>query len=244
MARILKEEEYNAKRNKILDFAQRLVYSKGYAHITIQDILDGLKISRGALYHYFDSKDALLEALVDRMGLAAVEGFLPILQNPHLTAIQKFRRYFEASVQWKSAGKAVILGMLRNWYANDNTNIRQKMSVRSIKGTASMLEPMIRQGMEEGVFSTRYPEQVAETIAGIAYGMGDSIVGLMISSESDQSSLQKIGVLLEAYFDTIERILGAPAGLLKAFDAQVFEEWLEVSQPEPESNENNQHGER
>lgn len=56
MARIVKEEAYNAKRNEILDIALSLVYSKGYEQMTIQDILDGLHISRGALYHYFDSK--------------------------------------------------------------------------------------------------------------------------------------------------------------------------------------------
>jgi AcrR family transcriptional regulator len=232
MARILKEAEYNAKRNEILDYALGLVYSKGYARMTIQDILDGLQISRGALYHYFDSKEALLEALVNRMGRTAVDAFLPILQDKHLTAIQKFRRYFEASAQWKSAGKAVILGMLRTWYTDDNTIVRQKMSAQSIKGTASILEPIIRQGMQEGVFSTRYPEQVAETIAGIAYGMADSMVGLMIADETAPVTLQKLETLLEAYFDTVERILGAPAGSLKAFDASAFEEWLEVAYPE------------
>jgi hypothetical protein len=60
------------------------------------------------------------------------------------------------------------------------------------------------------------------------------MVGLMISSEPGQATLQKIETLLEAYFDTIERILGAPAGSLKVFDAQVFKEWLELSQPELE----------
>jgi 5,10-methenyltetrahydromethanopterin hydrogenase len=83
--------------------------------------------------------------------------------------------------------------------------------------------------MQEGVFSTRYPEQVAETIAGIAYGMADSMVGLMIADETTPVTLQKLETLLEAYFDTVERILGAPAGSLKAFDASAFEEWLEVA---------------
>jgi TetR/AcrR family transcriptional repressor of nem operon len=163
------------------------------------------------------------------MGRTAVDAFLPSLQDKHLTAIQKFRRYFEASAQWKSAGKAVILGMLRTWYSDDNTIVRQKMSAQSIKGTASILEPIIRQGMQEGVFSTRYPEQVAETIAGITYGMADSMVGLMIADETAPVTLQKLETLLEAYFDTVERILGAPAGTLKAFDASAFEEWLEVA---------------
>jgi AcrR family transcriptional regulator len=233
MARILREEEYNAKRNEILDFTLGLVYSNGYAHMTIQDILEGLQISRGALYHYFDSKEALMEALIDRMGKTAVEGFLPILQDSQMTAIQKFHRYFEASIQWKSAGKTVILGMLRTWYTDDNTFIRQKMNARSIQGTARIFEPIIRQGMQEGVFNTRYPEQVAETIAGIAYGMADSMVGLILAPEPGQITLPKIEALLEAYFDTLERILGAPAGSLKAFDAHAFEEWLEVAEPEP-----------
>ena len=56
MARILKEEEHTAKRNEILDAALQLVYSKGYEKMTIQDILDQLQISKGAFYHYFDSK--------------------------------------------------------------------------------------------------------------------------------------------------------------------------------------------
>ena len=47
MARTVNEGEYNAKRGEILDVALRLVYSKGYQEMSIQDILDGLGISRG-----------------------------------------------------------------------------------------------------------------------------------------------------------------------------------------------------
>ena len=65
MARIVKEEEYVEKRNEILAVAQRLVYTKGYEQMTIQDMLDELQISKGAFYHYFGSKQALLEALIE-----------------------------------------------------------------------------------------------------------------------------------------------------------------------------------
>ena len=40
MARIVKEAEYAGKRNEILDAAQRLIYTKGYEQMTVQDILD------------------------------------------------------------------------------------------------------------------------------------------------------------------------------------------------------------
>jgi hypothetical protein len=48
MSRTVNEEAYDAKRNEILDFAQALIYSKGHERMTIQDLLDGLRISRGA----------------------------------------------------------------------------------------------------------------------------------------------------------------------------------------------------
>ena len=152
MARIVKEAEYTARRNEILNAAQNLIYSKGYEQMTIQDILDGLHISRGALYHYFDSKQALLEALIDRMGKEAVQTFLPYVMDPELTAIEKLNRYFEASVRWKTAQKELILNLLHIWYSNDNAFIRQKMTTESLKVSAGLVfEPILRQGIEEEV---------------------------------------------------------------------------------------------
>lgn len=49
MARIVKEKAYAVKRNEILEAAQRLVYTKGYEQMTIQDILDSLQISKGGV---------------------------------------------------------------------------------------------------------------------------------------------------------------------------------------------------
>jgi len=68
MARVVKDLKNAARRKDILDVAQRLVVeTKGYEGMSIQDVLDELKISKGAFYHYFDSKGDLLEALIERM---------------------------------------------------------------------------------------------------------------------------------------------------------------------------------
>ena len=236
MARILKENEYNAKRNEILDVALSLVYSKGYQHMTIQDILDGHHISRGAFYHYFDSKQALLVALVDRMSTHAQQTLLPILEDPHLTAVQKFRRYFEASASWKSGQKELIISLLRIWYTDENALIRQKMTGGSIRQMARFFEPIIRQGIDEKVFNTPYPAEVAEIVAGVAVSLTDSITALLLSPRPHPSAIQKSELIMGAYFGTIERILGAPAGSLKVFGAEAFEGWLVDSQSEPVSN--------
>jgi AcrR family transcriptional regulator len=230
MARTVKEEEYNAKRSEILDVALRLVYSKGYQEMSIQDILDGLGISRGAFYHYFDSKQALLKALVERMGRVAEQILLPVVQDPHLNAIQKFRRYFEASARWKDAQKTLIVSLLRMWYTDENAMVRQKMTAESLHYSGRLLAPMIRQGIDEGVFTTPYPEQVAEIVAGVGLTVSDSIIGLLLTPQPGPETRQKLDLTLAAYIDTVERILGAPAGAFKDFEVEPATDWFDEMQ--------------
>src|SRR2546430_8516671 len=116
MARIVKEEAYAVKRNEILDVAQRLVYTKGYEQMTIQDILDGLQISKGAFYHYFDSKQALLEAIIERMQHEVEQILLPIVHDRELPALEKLHRFFATVSSWKTARKDFFLALLRVWY--------------------------------------------------------------------------------------------------------------------------------
>ena len=67
MARTLNPAAHAVRRDAFVDAAQRLIQAKGYEEMSIQDVLDELGASRGAFYHYFDSKAALLEAVVERM---------------------------------------------------------------------------------------------------------------------------------------------------------------------------------
>ena len=230
MARIVKEDEYNAKRKEILDSALKLIYSKGYEKMSIQDILDDLQISKGSLYHYFESKQAMLEALVERTGKEAAQNLLLIVEDPNLTALQKFRRYFELSLSWKTKQKDLILNLLSVWYSAENAIIRQKMASLTLKQTPKFFEPIIRQGMEEKVFTTRFPEQVAVIITGMALNLADTITVLWLSPNSDSSHFDKLEMLWDAYFDSIERILGAPAGSLKVFGAEAFQDWFREEQ--------------
>jgi TetR/AcrR family transcriptional regulator, transcriptional repressor for nem operon len=226
MARVAKPEEKAQKRSEILDAAQKLIYSKGYERMAIQDILDELQISKGAFYHYFDSKQAVLEALVERMSQAAAHGVLPIVQDSKLSALEKFRGYFTASLAWKSHHRPLIMSLLRMWYSDENVRIRQRMASQSLDYMARLLTPVIRQGVAEKVFTTRFPEQVAVIIAGSALSQSDSMVKQMFSVPVDAALLQQVDTMLEAYVDSIERILGAPAGSLQVFKKGAFREWF------------------
>ena len=54
-----------ATRRRIIATAKALLAKSGYEGMSIEDILERCKISRGAFYHHFDSKEALFEAVLE-----------------------------------------------------------------------------------------------------------------------------------------------------------------------------------
>jgi AcrR family transcriptional regulator len=225
MARIVKE--HAVRRNEILDVAQRLVYTKGYEQMTIQDILDDLQISKGAFYHYFDSKQALLEALIERMLDQGIQLILPIVQNPHLPALEKLQSYFATIVRWRTAQKTFFLSLLRVWYNDDNAIVRQKMrSTIVIKGITSLLTGIIRQGIQEGVFTTSYPDQMGEVIVSLGFDFQETLGWQILSFDPERDDVLPIERTVAVYTDAIERVLGAPKDSLQFIDTETLKEWL------------------
>lgn len=52
----------------ILDVATHLFVEKGYDATSLQDIINETKLSKGAIYHHFSSKEEIFEAIFHRIG--------------------------------------------------------------------------------------------------------------------------------------------------------------------------------
>src|SRR4030081_1718518 len=105
MPRTVNVEVHKVRRDAFLDAAQRLIQTKGYEQMSIQDVLDELETSRGALYHYFDSKQSLLDGVVDRFADAAMSAVAPVLADPHLPALRKLERVLGGIGSFKAEQK-------------------------------------------------------------------------------------------------------------------------------------------
>jgi len=226
MARIVKEQEYAARRDAILDVAQRLVYTKGYEQMAIQDILNELQISKGAFFHYFNSKQLLLEAIIERMRDGVEQLITPIVHDPHLPALEKLQLFFAAILRWKTERKDFLLALLRVWYADDNAIIRQKLYTAGRKRIAPLLTEIIEQGVKEGVLTTAYPDMVSEVVLSIGRDMGEKLGLLVITFRSEDEDLEYIERTIATYTDALERVLGAPEDSLQVVDIEILKEWL------------------
>ena len=225
MTRSVKPEAYAEKRNAILDVAARYITTRGYEQMTTQDILEALQISRGAFYHYFESKQALLMALVERIGEQAEQLVLPIASSREMSAQDKLLHVFAVLNQYKQANLDLIFGFMRVWYADENALFRHKLYQARLKRLAPLFSQIIQQGVAEGVFTTPYPDHAARTILSLLEDLGYATVELLFAQEGEHPDISRLIQMGEATADALERVLGmSPGGLWQSW-SEDFARW-------------------
>lgn len=237
MPRVIKPEEHQQKHDEILDVAQRLVYTIGYEQMSIQNIIQELGISKGAFYHYFDSKQALLEAMVDRI-MAEMEKFLiPIVNDPQIPALEKIERFFDSAARWKSARKEFLTSLLKTWYADENAIVRQKLTAASTRWLTPFLVQIFNQGVDEGVFDIEFCDQTARACITIMTSLGEDIAAGLLNMRPDDTLERQMEALKDmeksilAYRVAIERVLGAPRDSITLFNLDLLREWVLTVDP-------------
>jgi AcrR family transcriptional regulator len=196
--------------------------------MTIQDILEQLQISKGAFYHYFDSKVDVLEAVVQRMAAEQVEPvFLSIVQDPNMSALEKLRHYFTMSTRWKTSQRAFVTELVKIWYSDENALARQKMLARTMEHLGPFFTHIVKQGVQEGVFTTPYPEVTSQVIINMIYDLAYHSGQMFISDEGKNGdNWQQIYELYRAYSDVLERVLGAPKDSIQLMTAEALKIWF------------------
>jgi AcrR family transcriptional regulator len=229
MARTVKLDEREAKRTEILDAAHRLVLTKGYERMTIQDILAELRMSSGAFYHYFASKPEVLDALVERIEQESAAPLVRIVRDPDLSAAEKLRGFFATLDQLRVERQAAVVELLQVWYADSNAIVRQKVEAATLAWRAPLIAEVARQGVREGVFTSACPDQAGEIVVGLAQALGAAHARLMLGFAGDPDERRFVAEALAlhvAYVDAIERVLGAPERTLPRADAAAAKLWV------------------
>jgi AcrR family transcriptional regulator len=225
MARTVDTEAHAVRREAFVDAALHLVQAKGYEQMSIQDVLDELDASRGAFYHYFDSKTALLEAVVTRIVDGALASVTPLVEDPALDARAKLEGFFGGIAQWKMERTELMLELTRVWLSDENTLMRDKMWQHLLLRLAPLLAAILRQGDDEGVFAVGSPDDTARVLVALLHGLNDLAVRTFVERDESGASLAQVQAMLAAYIEAMERILGVPAGTLTLVDEGVLQEW-------------------
>src|SRR5688572_32113751 len=86
------------RRDELLKIAAQLFAERGFKNTTVRDIADAAGILSGSLYHHFDSKESMVDELLDSFQTALWEEY-DAIEAADLTPRQKLEAVVRASFE-------------------------------------------------------------------------------------------------------------------------------------------------
>lgn len=200
MPRIVKKAE--ERKKEIIAAARELFKEKGQENVTMQELMDKLKIAKGTIYHHFSSKQDLLEAIVEDLideELKKKKKLLKSSRCRNLSALGKFKALVTEDTM--AEDNEEILDTLHH---HENAAMHAKQLGRYLVELAPVFASVIAEGCEEGVFTTECPLECAEfMLAGVQF-----ITDLGFYPWTEAQLYRR----MKAFPFLLESLLNAPAG--------------------------------
>lgn len=194
-------KEYEERRKEILETAERLFLTKGYTKTTVNDILKEVGIAKGTFYHYFKSKEEVMDEIIMRIIKEDVAKAKVIVSNPNIPVLEKL---FRVLMEQSPKSGDIKDKMIEQFHQPNNAEMHQKSLVQSIIHLSPVLTEILEQGIEEGIFSTSYPQETIELLLSSAQVIFDD--GLF------QWKPEEMMRRVKAYIKMMEVSVGAKEG--------------------------------
>lgn len=155
-----------ARPEEVLDAALALFVEKGFASTRVEDIASRAGLSKGAVYLYFPSKEAILEGLVQRAVVPIAANALGFLSNytgdprPVISSVLKMVAHQLTQPGTVAIPKLLIREMIH--FPELASMYRREVLDRVLP----VLEQLIRNGIAEGHFRPIDPQLTIRTIVG------------------------------------------------------------------------------
>ncbi|MFQ9514472.1 MAG: TetR/AcrR family transcriptional regulator [Eubacterium sp.] len=153
----------HTKYDKILDALQELLVSKDIQTISVSEIAQAAGIGKGSIYYYFPSKDAILEALIERNYEKPLETAKNLAAQTDVSPFTRMAMIFQAcrnsSAELRKPGDVDGLRGVR-----DTAFLHQKYLNHLISAMKPDLTEIIQQGIDNGDIHFKYPAALAEIV--------------------------------------------------------------------------------
>jgi AcrR family transcriptional regulator len=150
-------------REKILAVAGELFVTKGFENTRVSDIIEGLDgLTKGAVYHYFSSKEDIFEAFAEEMGQRNSELYDSILYDTSLKGNEKLTKFVNFGLNNDTV--EVMMKLTPNLLTNPKL-LAVFMTLLNEETIDHYLLPIIEEGIEDGSIDVKYPKELAQLIA-------------------------------------------------------------------------------
>lgn len=157
---VARKDKSQAMIDKILITASHLFVQKGYEKTSMQDIAQTAGISKGAIYHHFQSKsDIIFAVLKQRYQLMEDDLTNWLKTTEHLTGKEQLKAIFHFSLESQ--------GAYRNMLDEESFDAEFMLTMMryNLRIGTPLIARIIKKGMDDGsIQHIQFPDEVAEAI--------------------------------------------------------------------------------
>jgi AcrR family transcriptional regulator len=213
MPRVVKHPDI--RRAELLDRAAGLFVRDGYDNVSLNDLIADAGVSKGAFYHWFPSKDALITALAERSAREAFAAVQDAIAACDGDALGRLNAALRASfdVNMKAGGPEQLAAMV-SLLRPDNAHLYGRILAVEQALFLPLLTRLVSDGVAAGVFDTFDPEGVADMIYGLAARTNSNVVEVLQAGDETarEAAIDRLTTRFRLHGLAIDRILGMPDG--------------------------------
>lgn len=157
------------RKNQILEAATRVFTQRGFDEARMDDIVEEAGLSKGTLYWYFESKEALITTIVDRIFDWETAHMREIIAS-EVPAPRKLEAIVDSTIEDLERMRPLMPILFEFWSLSLRKETVKQTIKRYYQRFLDLIEPVIQQGIEAGDFRPLDVTRVAITIVAVFEG--------------------------------------------------------------------------
>ena len=185
------------KYDRILDALHQLLEDRTIQNISVSDIADKAGIGKGSIYYYFPSKNAILDALIERNYENPLKTAKNLADQTEISPFTRMALIFQACRDSSTAFlKQSSIPEGTKTSAQDTAYLHQKYMNHLITELKPSLTEIIRQGIAAGIIHFEHPAALAEIVL-IVLAVKLNNTFLSSTAEDSEETFRGLVALLE-----------------------------------------------
>lgn len=218
MKRIVKGPE--ERRAELIDTAERLFLTKGYDQTSINDIAKEVPLSKGAFYYYFESKEDVLVAMLEKNIAAMEEDFRQILSRSDMDEAAKLNSMINRFIRQMQSDHRILSFI----HYEKSATLPQKLMKTGPFGNvapktgpfgnvAPIMAQVITKGCEKGRFSVAYPLETSYLLLWLLASATLWLSRALKTAMVEEDASYKSGEFFENVRTSLEDFIGKAIGI-------------------------------
>lgn len=194
----------NNKKEKIIDAMQRLMNKKSAQSISVSDIAKEAGIGKGSIYYYFETKEEIINSVIERSHAQIIESSKRLISDPDLDALTKLQLIFKAC---RESSLELSRQESMNFFEKQQSALLHRRYVEIMtENLCPVVADIIRQGNTEGCMRCATPAETAKIVL--------ILLTVLLDNQSAQTHPEQTNKTLTALADIFEKSFDIQKGYL------------------------------